>query len=187
MKKNKIAIFDLDGTLFNTNDVNYHSYQNALAQYGIDLDYEYFCKECNGRSYKYFLPILLKDTNEDKIKKIHEFKINDYEKNLKYAKINFHLFSIIELIKSDYIIALVTTASKKNTYDILNYFDKIVLFDDIVTHEDVVNVKPDPEGFMKIINKYGSDVSTVVIFEDSIVGIEAANKTGATVFKVEKF
>ena len=28
--KNKLAIFDLDGTLFDTKDVNYNAYKNAI-------------------------------------------------------------------------------------------------------------------------------------------------------------
>ena len=49
MDKKYLALFDLDGTLFETGEVNYHAYQDALAPYGITLDKEYFLKRCNGR------------------------------------------------------------------------------------------------------------------------------------------
>ena len=35
--KNKLAIFDLDGTLFDTKDVNYNAYQNAIKMVEIDI------------------------------------------------------------------------------------------------------------------------------------------------------
>ena len=84
-------------------------------------------------------------------------------------------------------IALVTTASKKNTFEILNYTKKLELFDIILTSDDIKNPKPDPEGFLKAIEKSNVDSRESVIFEDSDIGIEAAKKTNATVFRVEKF
>ena len=35
--KNKLAIFDLDGTLFDTKDVNYNAYQNAVSYTHLTL------------------------------------------------------------------------------------------------------------------------------------------------------
>ena len=56
--KNKLAIFDLDGTLFDTCDVNFMAYKHSMKKNGFELDYEYFCSACSGRHYKYFLPLL---------------------------------------------------------------------------------------------------------------------------------
>ena len=39
--KNKLAIFDLDGTLFDTKDVNYNAYQAAIKMTGIDANINY--------------------------------------------------------------------------------------------------------------------------------------------------
>ena len=52
----KLIIVDLDGTLFDTKDVNYHAYKEAIAPYGYDMDYKYYCEFCNGRHYLDFLP-----------------------------------------------------------------------------------------------------------------------------------
>ena len=52
----KLVIVDLDGTLFDTKDVNYHAYKDAITPYGYDIDYKYYCDFCNGRHYKEFLP-----------------------------------------------------------------------------------------------------------------------------------
>ena len=112
----KLAIFDMDGTLYNTNDVNYYAYKEALKEYNVELDYEYYCQFCNGRHYKVFIPALV-NNDEDKVEKVHEMKKIYYSKHLDKIIINEHLFNIISLIKKEYKIALVTTASKKNTMD----------------------------------------------------------------------
>ncbi len=184
--KKKLAIFDLDGTLFDTKDVNYMSYKFALQEFGYELNYDYFCNECNGMSYKKFLPTVI-DNNLSLLNDIHSLKKDLYSENLGQARMNVHLFNIIASIKRDYYLAVVTTASRKNCEDILKYFDKLEIFDLILTHEDIEKVKPNPEGFIKAMNYFDIEPKETLIFEDSSVGIEAAKKSKANVFVVNKF
>ena len=57
----KLAVFDLDGTLFDTKDVNFSAYSKALEDLGYKekIDYKYYCDYCNGTSYKNFIPMIL--------------------------------------------------------------------------------------------------------------------------------
>ncbi len=181
----KLAMIDLDGTLFDTNEVNYYAYKEALQEKGFDLDYLFYKEECNGRHYKVFLPDLV-NNDEEIIEYVHNRKKNLYKKYLDKAIPNSHLFNILESLKDTYKIALVTTASKKNTYDILDYFQKTELFDLILTHDDIKNSKPNPEGFLKALHYFQVKPSDALVFEDSKVGIEAALKIGCSVFKIEK-
>ena len=103
------------------------------------------------------------------------------------AKINENLFDMLQIIKDFYHIALVTTASEKNSKEILNFFNKKELFELIISAEDVKNKKPDPEGFIKAMDYFNVIPENTIIFEDSNVGIEAAVKSGANVLKVKKF
>lgn len=184
MKKNKLILCDLDGTLFDTSEVNYQSYKKALNKLGYELDYDFFMKECYGKHYKEFLPKI--NLTKEEMEKVHIIKKNIYKDNLKYTKINTHLFNIIELSKKEYYLALVTTASKKNSKEILEFFKKYEIFDLFITSEDVKNKKPDPEGFIKAMNYFNINPQDTLIFEDSDVGIEAAQKSGAYVMKIEK-
>lgn len=186
--KQKLAIFDLDGTLFDTSLVNYYSYKEALEMYNIKMtaNFEEYVQNWNGKSYKDFLPDIIVD-NFELVEEVHNTKIKLYEKNLDKAKVNNNLFSIIEKIKDDYYISLVTTASKCNTEQIIKYFNKEKLFDYIITKEDVINTKPDSEGFEKVMKKFNIKSENTTIFEDSDVGIIAARKTGANVFIVDRF
>ncbi|SEP69718.1 beta-phosphoglucomutase [Lachnospiraceae bacterium RM5] len=183
--KNKLAIFDLDGTLFDTKQVNYQAYRDALGRYSIELSEEYFFSNCFGRYYKDFLSEIVKDTLL--IEKVHLVKKNIYSKMLDKSKKNIHLFNFIEAIREDYYIAIVTTASRKNTMDILEYYGYETYFDMIVTAEDVINMKPYPDGFLYVMKRFNINAENTSIFEDSPIGIEAAKDTGAAVFTVNQF
>ena len=182
----KLLLFDLDGTLFNTNDVNYNAYNEALSEKNYSLDYDYYCKECNGRHYKVFLPAIL-NNDEYLIEYVHNRKKELYSKHLDKAIANIHLFNIAKSLKNEYYLAVVTTASKKNACEILKHFGYLDLFDLVLTNDDISKPKPDPEGFLKAMNYFNVDAKNTIIFEDSETGVKAANKTGATVFIIEKF
>lgn len=182
----KLMMIDLDGTLFDTKEINYRAYKEAIESYGYDIDYKYYCDFCNGRHYTDFLPQIT-TTDVTILLDMHKRKKEAYSKYLGFGRVNQNLVDIIKNRGKECKAALVTTASKQNTYDILNEFGLVSIFDLILTHEDITKSKPDPEGFLKAMAKYNVDAEDCVIFEDSSVGIEAAEKTGATVFVVKGF
>ncbi|WP_314293373.1 HAD-IA family hydrolase [Fusobacterium periodonticum] len=184
--KNKLAIFDLDGTLFNTKDVNYNAYQAAIKMTGIDanINYNDFCNLYNGKNYKDFLPKIIPDILEEQMKNIHNQKKEIYKKYLNKAKKNDMLFSIIKEIREEFYITIVTNASQKNVNNILENFSVKDLFDLLITQEDVKNPKPSAEGFIKAMNYFNISQENTIIFEDSEIGIQAAINSGANYVKV---
>lgn len=57
-------------------------------------------------------------------------------------------------------------------------------FSAIVTAEDVAHGKPDPEVFLTAAKRIGHSPSDCVVFEDALVGIEAAHRGGMKVVAV---
>lgn len=185
MDKKFLALFDLDGTLFETGDVNYYAYKDALKPYGFGLDKDYFIRKCNGRHYTEFLPQIM--GTSDYLEEVHNAKKTAYAANLDRAVKNGHLFEIIGCLRGRYHTAIVTTASRHNTLEILSFFECEKLFDYLVTQEDVEKVKPDPQGFFVAMRYFGLMPQDTIIFEDSDVGIQAAMATGATVVSMRQF
>ena len=178
----KLVIVDMDGTLFDTKDVNYHAYKDAIAPYGYSIDYKYYCDYCNGRHYMDFLPQITTNDNEV-LQAMHSAKKVAYKEHLDKAVLNDGLVDIVRLMRAEYKTAIVTTASKENCYDILNQFELVDLFDLILTHDDIIKSKPDPEGFLCAMKHFKAKPSETIIFEDSEVGLEAAEKSGAYYYR----
>ena len=185
MDNKKLALFDLDGTLFDTREVNYLAYKEALQPYHIILDEAYFKTRCNGRHYTEFIPQIMGST--EYLEEVHKAKKVAYARNLSAAKMNKHLFSIIRQLEAEYDCVIVTTASRKNVMDILSFFQVENLFECIITQEDISQPKPDPEGFLLAMKRFKASPQDTMIFEDSDVGIAAARATGATVIVVDQF
>lgn len=184
--KKLLAIFDLDGTLFNTNGVNYYAYKAALEEFDISLDKQYFENNCSGLHYKKFLPQLC-NNDLDLTEKVHDRKIKLYSQYLFKSKMNVHLFNFIKLIKNEYNTAVASTASRANIKMILDSFGVYDLFDLIIGQEDVMYHKPHPQAFLEAMKYFNAEPCDTIIYEDSQVGLEAALQTGATVMQVRNF
>lgn len=179
--RHMLAIFDLDGTLFDTRTVNYEAYRCALEAFGYKIDYKYYCDHCNGKHYTDFLPALIPEPPEI-LSEIHKRKIACYPNYLHTAKPNRHLLNIARLMRPEYYTAVVTTASEENCLQLLRHFDVERIFDLILTKNDVTRVKPDPQGFQLAADHFGINLCDTVIFEDSNTGIQAAKSFGSDFF-----
>ena len=184
--RNKLAVFDLDGTLFDTRKVNYYAYLTAIRDSGVTetLDYKFYCDFCNGNSYKVFLPQIIPQLTEELMEQIHERKKAVYPRFLNLAVKNEHLFLMMELIREKYQVAIVTTASRKNAMDILKKFKEETCFDFMITQEDVQETKPSPECYFKAMEEASVTKSDTIIFEDSVSGLKAAGLSGANYVRV---
>lgn len=177
---------DFDGTLFNTNVVNYHAYKQALNDEGYDITYEFYCEKCNGRDYREFLPEIIGD-NVEMLRVIHDKKMAYYKSHIGKAKVNQDLVDHLTQIKPTTNIALVTTATKRNCNDMLVAFGLRDIFDLVVTKEDVINPKPNPECYIKAMNHFNAEKENCIIYEDSIQGITAAKNAGVKYIVVKGY
>ena len=177
----KLIIVDLDGTLFDTREVNYLAYRDAMQSFGYKLEREYYYQCCNGKHYLDFLRELTTD-DLGILSQIHEMKKIYYRKYLNTAILNKGLYKLLEMCKRTCKIALVTTASKDNTRDILDYFGLAQFFDLILTGDDVNQKKPNPEGFLLAMANFGVTAGDSIVFEDSEEGIQAAVSAGISCF-----
>ena len=184
LKKSKLAMVDLDNTLVFTMKANYAAYKRALNEHGYDFTLEQYARDCDGKSYRSFLPGLVGGSAE-LAEAVHDRKIELYPECMTLAELNAPLTDILRALKGEYYIALVTTATRRNVERILEHFALTELFDAVVTNEDVLHSKPDPFCYNMVIERFGVERRNCIIFEDSPTGIAAALASGCQTFCVK--
>ena len=188
-RKIKAAIFDLDGTLIDSQKLYDEINQLIINEYGNGKVYDMESKLINHGAppsigNKYLIEHFeIKLSFEDLIKKKDEyFK----EKNklclpMEGAKEITHIF------KHEYGFKMgLATSSLKSSVDIKlsnlrEWFDSD--FDIIITGDDkrVVKGKPNPDIFLLTAKELGVNIEECIIFEDAINGIHAALNSGASI------
>ncbi len=178
----KTVIFDMDGVIFNTENIwkDADIYANKL--YNITVD-EALRQSFCGKSeldIKEELRNLYKDLDVDLYRKtIHEYvhqKIDEGSFDIKEG--------FIELIKflkeNEYKIALATSSDMARIKKLfkfknldLNIFDFIVCADDVGKRS-----KPDPYIFSLVSKHFNIESKDIIVLEDSINGIKAATNGG---------
>ncbi len=187
---NRSIIFDLDGVLVDSKEIHFVALNRALS----DINEKFVISEqeqanvFEGLTTKSKLDILtmtkgLPKTFHDLVWKNKQ----QYSAEL-FSKMNTDdgLIEVISFIKKCNIKVGVASNAIRDTLDsCLKTLGIYNLIDFSLSNEDVINPKPNPEIYLSMMLALGSDQASTVIFEDSSVGIQAANNSGAKVFVVK--
>lgn len=175
------VVFDMDGLMFNTEDLYDEVGQRLLEPRGYDFDLELKLKMM-GRTSKEAFKILQQECNiTDTIEEL-EAENDAILMDLipRQIKKMPGLDQVIQTIKGINLpMGLATSSRQSLTYLKLEHFKMASLFDFIVTGDDVVNGKPHPEIYLSIAQKLNVPATEMLVFEDSVTGSTAAAAAGA--------
>lgn len=191
MLKYKLYLFDLDGVLVNTNDLQYITIKQAIkdiVNYDIstnkEIDNIFKSTITSLDKLKYLNK--KKIINSESIQKIYEKKkeiANEYFYKLDIDKTKQNLFKFLK--ENNCKIGVVTNSNKKSAEIMLNQIGIRNYIDVLITNNEVNNPKPSPEPYLKAISSIkNTNIEDCIIFEDSEIGIESAINTGCYYYKV---
>lgn len=180
----KAVITDFDGTLVDTFEANLKAYQYVFARMGLMLTEEKY-RECFGLRFDRFMEIA-GIGDESVANRIREMKRECYPDFFGYLRPNRALMKLISAFKtSGGKTAIASTASRKNLTSAVRYLHIENLFDLIYAGQDVKEGKPSPEIYVKAMAQLGVSPTDTLIFEDSEVGVLAAQRSGAHLIKID--
>ena len=178
-------LFDLDGTLADTAAANHAAYAAALAEVGVAVDRASFDLVAHGRNWRQFLPELLARSGSDADPAIiARRKQMLYPELLDAVRLNEPLLALADAVRDRLRTALVTTASGANVRAFLERRSLAPLFNVVVTGDDVAEHKPHPAAYLLATQRLGVLPAACIAFEDSDIGVAAAEAAGVPVVRV---
>lgn len=182
--KAKGLIFDLDGTIADTMPIHYMAWKNAAARYGIDLSAELFMQLAGIPLYPTVERLnKLFGKNIDP-KEMGDAKEREFEENMYKTR---PIEPVVTLIKRYYgklPMAVGTGGLTRIAWKTLHIVGVDQYIDVLVSSEDVRHYKPHPETFLRCAELMGVDPADCQVFEDGMLGIQAAKDGGMMVMDV---
>lgn len=179
------AIFDLDGTLADSNAVWDKLDRIILEKYGITADDE-FIDRLASMTYQQAADAMrnigIPITDEEFTEEINALARIEYADNIPLKPYAAELLR--EMKKSGKKIVL-ATASPAELYEPLLRRNGIYdLFDGYITTDEVGNGKDQPDIYLKAAEITGFPLSECIIFEDTLTAVRTASETDAYVCAV---
>ena len=189
MNNIQLCIFDVDGVLVNSRELHYPATASALAVYGCDYirDEDEAFGTIPTRE-KLHLLAEYGWINPDDIETIWQLK-DEYACQYFDDRIliNENIKELFHELKSRGMwIALGSNARYSFLEKVIDALDVDGLIDHVASAQGM-KPKPDPYMYTSAIEKFEVSPETTLIFEDSVVGRQAAYDSGAWVYKVESY
>lgn len=182
----QLFLFDFDGLLVNTEEIHFRAYREMCARYGYSLNWTFaqYCQMAYFRA-EGLKEAILQDIPELFLKEPDWNKLYSYKKQrvielLSQGEIELMpgVFEIlIYLQKHNIKHGVVTHSSLELVSAILKKHPILRSISCWITREDYSQPKPNPEGYLKAIQKWAKDDEKIIGFEDTPRGIQALLQT----------
>lgn len=188
--KPRLIVFDLDGVLLDFCEVHYETLNQAITEIAgptFSISRAEHISIHNGRSTRNKLSILVQEKGLQR--ELTEDIFNrkqflTYEAILRVPR-SQELFSLLTRLRSQGYIVVCATNCIRSTLDAaLTALGILDQFNFTISNEDVKTPKPSSEIYHLCQSRAGVLASETVVFEDSPIGIAAANGSGARVICV---
>lgn len=178
----------MDGVLIDAKDWHYEALNKALGLFGLGISrYDHLHSfdglptkvKLNMLSEQYYLPEELHDFI-NQIKQQYTEEMVD----VNCSPLFNHEYALSRLKREGYKIAVCSNSIRKTIEKMMKKSALDTYLDLIVSNEDVKRAKPDPEMYLKAIERLGFAPKECLVVEDNPNGIAAGKASGAYVLPV---
>jgi HAD superfamily hydrolase (TIGR01509 family) len=175
----KAVLFDVDGTLVDTNDLHASAWRETFLNFGIDISFDDVRAQI-GKGGDNLLPTLLPTLDEDQRDELKDYRSNLFKGEYLARAIPFPgVRALFERVRSDdRRIILASSSEEEEVAFHLNLIGAADLVDGYTSRSDVESSKPDPDIFAAALRKSGVEAEEAVVVGDSPWDAKAACKLG---------
>ncbi len=175
----KALLFDLDGTLADTNSVHRLTWVKTLEPYGYDVTWDFYRDRINGRLTPEVVTDLFPDLSPEEVQAMADTKESNFRERAGELEPLPGLLDFIAKGREKGVgIALVTNAPKENVPAILRALGLEGAFEPVILGEGLDAGKPDPAPYNVALEALGISAFEAVAFEDSPSGIASSVAAG---------
>ena len=184
----KAGIFDLDGVIVDTVPLHFRAWRRMFSEHGIDFTFDDYKKKVDGIPRLDGARAILTDLDEEKLKEACRRKQKYFLQSLSEEEIKVY-DSTVRLIKElkGRGIKVAAISSSKNLRMILEKIGLTPILDAIVSGYEFTKGKPDPEVFLTAAHRLGVLPAECVVFEDALLGVEAAKRAGMFCLGIDRY
>ena len=175
-------IFDLDGTLVDTDNIYIKVWDIIMKKYNLTVDHNFFNFFIQGKNDILFLKTIFPNINNNEITEISNIKdelfitfLKDYDKDIMINGVK----NFIQINKNRRM-GIVTSCNKKSAEFILKKTQLQDYMQFLISSEDCNYHKPNKEPYQRAIDILKCNKQNCTIFEDSNSGYKSAKSLGET-------
>lgn len=181
MSGSKAVLWDMDGTLINSEELHWIAWRETMANEGVVLTREQFLATFGQRNDSIIPTLLGAATTNEQIEQTGRAKEERYRQLVRQEGIAFEPGVAIwlhRLQQQGWQQAIASAAPRANIDAILEALSARNIFQGIVSAEDVHRGKPDPEVYLVAADRVGVPAGRCVVVEDAAAGVEGARRAG---------
>jgi len=181
MSAARAVLWDMDGTLIDSEEFHWIAWQTTMANEGITITREQFLASFGQRNDSIIPQWLGAAATPERIDRIANTKEELYRHLIRRDGISplpgvAHWTQ--ELHTKGWLQAIASAAPRANIDAVLEALSATHIFQGIVSAEDVHRGKPDPEVYLTAASRVGASPQNCIVVEDAAAGIEGARRAG---------
>jgi len=181
MNASRAVLWDMDGTLIDSEDLHWISWKNTLAMDGIFITHRQFLSSFGQRNDSILPQWLGAGATPERMEKIANAKEELYRRRVRRNGIS-PLPGVTNwlhrLHQEGWLQAIASAAPRANVDAVLEALSATHIFQAIVSAEDVHRGKPDPEVYLTAAARVGVPPERCIVVEDAVAGVDGARRAG---------
>lgn len=181
------VLFDLDGTLVDTETISAHAWRSTSETMGLEVDDD-LIRSFVGRTADALIDSLTERYGITRERAQEAFDLHQRIKGeLMDSELTAKPFAkkaLASLKERGFKLGLATSSYRPVAERELEPFDMLKYFDTITCGNEVTNGKPDPEIYLLAAERLGMEPAACAVVEDSPNGVRSGHAAGMPVFLV---
>lgn len=186
----KGAVFDMDGLMFDTENLTYRAWQKAMDDAKIPYSFEIYKKTIGKRTaevQKFYKALYGEGFDYQSLRSAgNRYFSDEIQKN--GVPVKRGLYNILKFFRDNSVkIALATSSSRAYAVEMLKKAKVESYFDAYICGDTVKNGKPHPEVFLTAAKALDLSKDDCIVFEDSLTGVDAGINAKMRVIMIPDF